>query len=208
MKTYKNREEAGKLLAEKLESYKDKDALVLAIPRGGVVTGYEVSKALNLPLDIIVTRKIGYPGNEEYAVGAVDHEGNLHFSEAHLQLLEFHSIAEEIKNQIKEAKRRLELYRGDKALPKIKGKEVILVDDGIATGITMLLAIKNVRKEKPKRIVVAVPVASTEAIDEIRKEVDEIIVLAPPEDFAGAVGSHYIEFEQVNDEEVIGLLKP
>lgn len=203
----KNREEAGKQLAEKLSQYQDKDAVVLALPRGGVVTGYEIAKKLNLPLDIVVTRKIGHPNNPEYAICAVSENGTLLCNELERAPINKRWLAEEIEKQKEEALRRLTVYRGGKSPIKIRGRAVIIVDDGIATGLSMRLAVALVKSQKPKRTVVAVPVAPREVIEQLENEVDEIVVLLPSSEFVGAVGAHYQEFEQVEDKEVIHLLQ-
>lgn len=203
---FQNRKDAGKQLAKELLRYRGKDAVVLALPRGGVVVGYEIVQALKLPLDIVVTRKIGHPSNPEYAIGAVDEKGTLLFNETEWRLIDEKRLKNDVERQKKEARRRMQIYRGDKKPPEIEGKTVIITDDGIATGLTMRLAVMAVRAGKPERIVVAVPVAPYEVTDELKKEADEFIVLLPPEEFRGAVGAHYREFEQVEDEVVIQLL--
>lgn len=204
-----NRTEAGKKLAQKLQRYKSTDAVVLALPRGGVVVGHAVANILSLPLDIIATRKIGHPSNPEYAIGAVDVNGLTVFNEMEVSHLNKQWIKEEIRKQKEEARRRTKTYRRGRRNLDISGKTIIIVDDGIATGFTMRLAVKAVKKGNPEKIVVAVPVAPTESIDKIRNEgADEIVLLEPPEGFLGAVGAHYREFKQVEDEEVINLLNP
>ncbi|HVY36083.1 MAG TPA: phosphoribosyltransferase family protein [Candidatus Paceibacterota bacterium] len=204
---FKNRHEAGILLAEKLQKYRGGDAVVLALPRGGVVVGRAVADALSLPLDIIATRKIGHPSNPEYAIGAVDAHGLSVFNEAEVASVDARWLKEETEKQMKEAKRRTSVYRKGKNPTALAGKIVIIVDDGIATGFTVRLATKVAQKEHAKKIIVAVPVAPLEAVDEIKQEgADEVILLEPPEDFFGAVGAHYQEFEQVEDQEVINLM--
>lgn len=205
----RNRHEAGILLAQKLQRYKNTNAIVLALPRGGVVVGRAIADALSLPIDIITTRKIGHPSNPEYAIGAVDATGISVWNEIEIASLDKQWVKEEVRRQKEEAGRRNKTYRKGKKGINISAKAVIIVDDGIATGFTMRLAIKAVKKENPEKIVVAVPVAPSESIDEIRNEgADEIILLEPSEEFMGAVGAHYQEFEQVEDEEVINLLNP
>jgi predicted phosphoribosyltransferase len=204
---FSDRREAGMLLAEKLQKYKGTSALVLALPRGGVVCGYELAHALSLPLDIIVTRKIAHPAFPEYAVGAVDERGTNIIDEATSTPLNAAWIQKEILKQSEEAKRRTLLYR--KGLPPLdlKGKTAIIVDDGIATGFTMRLAIKLVKDKHPRKIVVAIPVSPPEPLSMLKAEgADEIIALLKPEEFCGAVGGHYREFEQVTDGVVVQLL--
>lgn len=203
---FQNREDAGQKLAEKLERYRAAGAVVLALPRGGVVVGREIADALQLPLDIVVARKIGHPFNPEYAVCAVDEKGALLCNESEKNLLNEEWLAGEIEKQKKEAKRRTLSYRGEKKPIKIKGKTIIIADDGIATGLTMRLAVRAVKARKPSRVVVAVPVAPADVTQELKREVDELIVLSPPAEFAGAVGAHYKEFKQVDDDTVVRLL--
>ena len=204
---FTNRKEAGLKLAAKLSEYKDKDAVVLALPRGGIVVGCEIAKALNAALDIIAVRKIGYPGNPEFAVCAVDEKGTLLCDPIQKAMIDKEWLKEEAERQQNEAKRRSKLYRIGKAPLSLAGKIVILTDDGIATGLTIRLAIQSVKAQKPKKVIVAVPVAPTEVASIIKKEVDELIVLEPPEDFLGAVGAHYLDFRQVEDDEVIALMR-
>lgn len=202
---FQNRENAGQQLAKRLEHYRDTNAVVLALPRGGVVVGYEIAQSLGLPLDIVVTRKIGHPANPEYAICAVDEKGALLCNEDEREFVSKKWLEGEIERQKTEAARRLKIYRGNKNPLKTKDKTVIITDDGIATGLTMRLAVKIVRAQKPMRIVVAVPVAPADVVQKLKYEVDELIVLLPPAEFAGAVGAHYLEFEQVNDDAVIQL---
>lgn len=203
---FANREDAGRQLAGRLAHYRETDAVVLALPRGGVVVGGEIARVLHFPLDIVVVRKIGHPGNPEYAICATDEKGTLLCNEEEQKYVDQKWLKEEVKRQRQEAARRLKVYRGNKEPLEIKEKTVIITDDGIATGLTMRLAIAAVKARKPKRVVVAVPVASSEAANGIKREVDEFIVLLPPEEFLGAVGAHYAEFAQTGDEMVIRLL--
>lgn len=205
---FKDRHEAGKLLAKALAKYKNNKVVVFALPRGGVVIGYEVAKALKSPLDIIVTRKIGYPNNPEYAICVVDEKGSLLCNESEIKFVNQDWLQEEILREQKETERRVALYRGKQQPKEIENKVAIIVDDGIATGFTMRLAVRSIKIQNPKKIIVAVPVAPTEAIQELKEEgADEIITLLPPEEFMGAVGAHYMQFEQVEDSEVINLLQ-
>ena len=204
---FKNRSDAGEKLAERLRQYKNSNAIVLALPRGGVVVGYEVARLLGVPLDIVVARKIGQPQNPEYAICATDEKGTLLCDETEVRLVDQDWLKEEVERQRKEAKRRIQVYRNGKKPFQITNKVAIIIDDGIATGLTMRLAIKAVRKQKPDRIIVAVPVAPSDIVRELRREVDEIIALEPTEDFMGAVGAYYQEFEQVEDDTVIRLLQ-
>ena len=213
---FRDRNDAGRQLAEKLAKYSGQNAAVLALPRGGVVTGREIAQALGLPLDIAVVRKIGHPLSPEYAIGAVDDSGAIILNDAETESVSQAWLADEIEREKKEAERRVKAYRGGRKPIPISGKTALIVDDGIATGLTMRLVVRSLRAQhtagcggtcrRPARIVVAVPVASAEAVESLRKEADEVITLEPPEEFLGAVGAHYLEFAQVEDAEVIRLL--
>lgn len=203
---WKNRREAGGQMAHRLALYRGTDAVVLALPRGGVVVGHELACMLSLPLDIVVARKIGHPTSPEYAIGAVDENGESIMNEMEMRSVDKEWLKGKITEEAKEAKRRSALYRhGDWPLD-IENKIAIIVDDGIATGLTMELALQTVKKQRPRKVIVAIPVAPPEAISRLKEEADEVIVLDDPEKFKGAVGLHYAEFEQVKDDEVIGLL--
>ncbi len=202
---YKNRCHAGQRLAQALQDYaEESNTLIIALPRGGVVVGAEVAKALKLPLDIVCPRKIGAPSNEEYAIGAITETGEgiisqeLEVSEEYLKK----TIAEETKK----AKWRLDHYRKNRPPRNLKNKRVIIVDDGLATGSTMRAAIKTVRAEEAKEIVMAVPVAPPDTLSKLEKEVDKTVCLATPLSFY-AVGQFYESFDQTTDEEVIALLE-
>ena len=201
---FKNRQEAGKLLADKLLNYKDTESIIYALPRGGVVLGAEIADKLNLPLDIIITRKIGHPLNPEYAVCAISENGNVVCNEEEAEKIDENWLSRQSEDELKEAGRRRLLYKTKRL--STEGKIAILVDDGIATGLTMLAAINEIREQKPMRIVVAVPVMPRDAESKILNVADESVSLEIPEYFAGAIGSYYEEFGQVSDEEVIELL--
>jgi len=206
---YKDRKDAGLQLASRLTKYKDReDVLVLALPRGGVVIGYEVAKALNCLLDIIIIRKIGFPGQTELAIGAVSETGAVVLNEDIISTYTVSKeyIEEEISRQKKEILRRITLYRSGKGIPPLDGKIIILVDDGVATGATIKAAISTLKNEKIVRLVAALPVSSKDAEEEIKKTVDEWVCPETPVDFA-AVGNYYQDFTQVSDEEVVELLK-
>ncbi|MBI5445411.1 MAG: phosphoribosyltransferase [Deltaproteobacteria bacterium] len=208
MRMFKDRSEAGARLAEVLGSYSNREeALVLGLPRGGVVVAYEIARALGLQLDVLIVRKLGFPGQPEFGIGAV--------SETDRVVLNSDVIGRfgvppsylegEIGAQRQEMRRRAHLYRGDRALPALKGRVMIVVDDGVATGSTMKAAIATLRKEELQKLVVAVPVAPPDTADELRALADEFYCLATPELFR-AVGAFYWNFEQVSDAEVTRLL--
>lgn len=192
-------------LAKKLAKYRGEDAIVLALPRGGVVVGYEVAHALDLPLDIVVVRKIGHPSHEEFAIGAIDERGTILLSEQS-KSVDPKIFAQMARKELEEAKRRAELYRAERLVLPIKDKTVILVDDGVATGLTMRLAIKVVKDQDPRKVIVAVPVAAADTAAILSREADELITLEDPREFLGAVGAHYVHFDQTSDQEVIRLL--
>lgn len=205
---FKNRNDAGIQLSLKLKNYRDrKDVLVLALPRGGVVTGYEIARYLNLPLDVLIVRKIGFPGQPELGIGAVSETGIVVFNEIILNSYNVPQeyIEKEISRQKEEISRRIKIYRQGKELPQLEGKVIILVDDGIATGATMKAAIATLKKEKLKKLVIALPVAPPEVAKEMKEMADEFICLATPAGFT-AVGAYYEDFTQVSDEEVQELL--
>ena len=207
MKLFTNRTEAGKQLAASLQNI-SKNAIVLAVPRGGVVVGFEVAHALNIPLDIIITKKIGAPENPELAIGAVAEDGSYLLDDKLVRMLGIPQsyIKAEVERQKAEIKRRLKSYRNDAPSPEIAGREVILVDDGVATGSTLKAALRSLRNRGAKPIVVAVPVGPTETVTELKKEADRVICLLTPKPFY-AIGEFYEDFEQTTDEEVVELLK-
>jgi putative phosphoribosyl transferase len=206
---FKNRTDAGRKLAAKLTRYADhEDVLVLALPRGGVPVAYEVAKQLKAPLDVFLVRKLGVPGHEELAMGAIASGGVRVVNE---ELINYLGIPDEVIDAIaaveqRELERRAVAYRDDRPPPEIKDRVVILIDDGLATGSTMRAAAASLRLQKPRRIVVAVPVSSPETCDEFRSEVDEIVCAFTPQHFQG-VGLWYDDFSQTSDEEVRELLK-
>jgi putative phosphoribosyl transferase len=205
---YEDRQEAGRKLAEVLERYRGKDVVVLALPRGGIVLGAEVAKALKAPLDVVLVRKIGHPFGEEYAIGAVvlGEKPIYDDSEAAAADEAWLKRATASEQQVNEHRR--ELYYDDKFEPvPLKDKTVIIVDDGIATGLTMEAAVRAAQKQHPKQVIVAVPVTPPDSVERLRRLADEIVVLDDPEEFLSAVGAHYREFAQVDDSEVRSLLR-
>jgi len=206
---FKDRADAGRKLAARLTRYADQDnVLVLALPRGGVPVAYEVAKELKAPLDVFLVRKLGVPGHEELAMGAIASGGVRVVNE---ELVNYLGIPDQVIDGIaaveqRELERRGIAYRDDRPPPDVKDRIVILIDDGLATGSTMRAAALSLRLQKPRRIVVAVPVSSPETCDEFRSEVDEIVCAFTPQNLQG-VGLWYEDFSQTSDEEVRELLK-
>ena len=207
MAFFVDRVDAGKRLASVLKNFPGKKGIVLAIPRGGVVVGYEIAKTLNLPLDVIIPRKIGAPENPELAIGAVAEDGTTILDHNLIKYLGVSReyVIEETERQKQEIRRRLKLYRQDTSYPDLKGLDVIVVDDGIATGSTMKAALASVKNRGAASITVAVPVGPPSTIDELEKMADRVVCLYTPE-FFQAIGEFYRDFNQTSDEEVIGLL--
>jgi predicted phosphoribosyltransferase len=205
---YRDRVEAGRALASLLRDYADRpDVVVLALPRGGVPVGYEVARALHASLDVFLVRKLGVPGHEELGMGAVASGGVIVLNEQVVRALGIPSRAIEsvAEREQRELERREHVYRGDRPPPNVRGRTVILVDDGLATGGTMLAAVRALRQEQPARIVVAVPIAARETCDLLRQEADKVVCAATPEPFH-AVGVWYQDFTQTSDNEVRELL--
>ena len=205
---FQNREEAGRLLAGKLLQYRNApEGLILALPRGGVAVGYQLSLALHLPLDVFITREIGAPGNPEYALGAVSETGNIYVNQeaASAFRLARKTIEDLAQAERKEITRRQALYRQGRRLPPLEGRLIIVVDDGIATGATFFASVEAIRHQKPARLVAAIPVGPQETIMAARGSVDELVVMATPEPF-WAVGNHYVDFTQVEDHDVLEYL--
>ncbi len=205
---FRDRFEAGLILAQKLKNYAGENTVVLALPRGGVEIGFEVARVLHAPLDILIARKLGVPGHPELAFGAVAQGGVRAFNESVIRQagLSEEDIAFAVENEQAEVERRLRQYRGDRPLPDLHGKTVILVDDGLATGATALAAIQALKEMKPARIVLAVPVAAPSTVERLKDRVDEVVCVETPEQFM-AVGLWYQTFSQVSDREVIHLLE-
>jgi predicted phosphoribosyltransferase len=206
-KVFRDRRDAGRRLARELEKYRGDDVVVLALPRGGVPVGYEIAEALGAPLDVFLVRKLGVPGHEELAMGAIATGGVRIINR---DVVETVGIGEgEIEaaaaREERELERREKAYRGDRPAPDVEGKTVILVDDGLATGASMRAAVKALKGVKPGRIVVAVPTAAPETCAAFRGEVDEIICAITPEPF-WAVGAWYEDFTQTTDDEVRDLI--
>ncbi|XUM24604.1 phosphoribosyltransferase [Bradyrhizobium oligotrophicum S58] len=207
---FQNRTDAGRQLAEALLKYKGRHPVVLALPRGGVPVAAEVAAALNAPLDLLLVRKIGLPGQPELAMGAIaDDEGMT--TMRNQDVIELSGVTSEefevvCSKERAEIERRRKRYLGDRARAEVKGQVAIIVDDGVATGATTLAAIKAVRKQDPKELVLAVPVAPLDTIGKLHAEVDAVVCLHEPQEF-GAIGYFYRDFHQVSDDEVIATLR-
>jgi predicted phosphoribosyltransferase len=208
MVVFENRVEAGRKLASELLDYTSKETIVVAIPRGGVVVGYEIAHKLQCFLDVIVPRKIGAPFNPELAIGAVTEDGTIILDVALVERLGVPKrfIQKESERERSEIKRRLNLYRGELSSPSLKDCNILIVDDGIATGSTIKAALASIRKRKPKKVLITVPVAPYSTVVELEKIADQVICLAIPEPFY-AIGQFYRDFTQTSDQEVIRLLR-
>jgi putative phosphoribosyl transferase len=206
---FKDRADAGRKLAQELPGYGDRtDVIVLGLPRGGVPVAFEVAKALKAPLDIFLVRKLGAPGQEELAMGAIAPGGVRVLNHNVVQAL---NISDEIIETIaageqQELERREQAYRGDRPKPDVRGRTLILVDDGLATGASMRAAVIALRRQEPAGIIVAVPTAAAETCEALKGEVDEIVCVATPQPFLG-IGASYEEFSQMTDEEVRELIE-
>lgn len=205
---FRDRFDAGRQLATRLRDLEGQPAIVLALPRGGVLVGFEIAMTLRIPLDVILTRKIGAPFNPEYAIGVVAENGFVRVNEEEIALgvATPEYIRQTVPKLMAELERRREIYRGGQPLPDLSDKIAILVDDGVATGFTMLGAIVAVRELNPKEIVVALPVAPPSTAERLRYSVDRLEVLLTPEHLDG-VGDWYEDFHQATDEEVLELLR-
>jgi putative phosphoribosyl transferase len=207
---FKNRKDAGRKLAARLLKYKDEHPVVLALPRGGVPVAYEVAMALKAPLDVVVVRKLGAPGQPELGIGAVvdgDHPLSV-LNEEVLRALDVSDdyVNREVALELQEIRRRQESYRSGRSSERIEGRTAIVIDDGIATGGSVRAALRGVRRSNPMRLILAVPVAPPETAESLQPEVDELVCLSMPV-FFQAVGQFYEDFRQTTDEEVIQLLE-
>jgi putative phosphoribosyl transferase len=205
---FQDREDAGRQLAVRLAPYEQENAIVLALPRGGVPVGYAVSQQLKKPLDILAVRKIGAPGQDELAIGAVGPGGVVVWNQ---ELVAFFRLGPQglqasVQREIAELARRLSLFRGQRPYPRLAGQTAILVDDGLATGASARAAIQAVRALGPSKVILAVPVGAQSTVLQLRPLVDELVCLNTPESF-GAVSAWYVNFSQTSDQEVIDLLR-
>ena len=205
---FPDRHDAGKQLAQQLLQRQYKSPFVMALPRGGVVVGYEVAKALNAPLDVLVVRKLGVPDQPELAMGAIADNGVCILNQQLIHMLKIPEwqVKAAIEKEQRELERRLALYRGDRPMPDLKDKSVILVDDGLATGATARAAIRLLRQIRPLKVILAIPVCAPDTAASLGREVDELICLSLPTHFGG-VGAWYQDFQQTSDEEVVELLR-
>jgi predicted phosphoribosyltransferase len=205
---FRNREDAARQLAQRLKNRELHDPLVLAIPRGGVVTGAVLAQELGAELDVVLSRKLRAPGQPELAIGAITEDGGVylnHHAQAFLDLLEDY-LVEERRHQLAEIARRKQLFRGVRPQASVADRSVIVTDDGIATGSTMIAALQAVKTQKPREVIVAVPVASADRLEEVRRLCDDVVCLLCPEEF-WAIGQFYQDFTQVEDEQVLDLLR-
>ena len=208
---FQDRVEAGRRLATeltaRLPTIRDEDPIVLAIPRGGVPIGYEVARAIDAPLDLFIARKLGAPGHEELGIGAVAPGGTRFLDADAIRALGVSEgyIEEVTRKELAELERRLRCFRGDRPPPAIGGRSVVLVDDGLATGVTALASLAALRLQHPRRLVFAAPVCSIEGATAVSRQADDVVCVAMPERFFG-VGAWYRDFTQTSDEEVVQLL--
>ncbi len=203
-----DRTDAGRRLAKLLKRRIQGPCIVLAIPRGGVVVGYEVAKELGCPLDVVISRKVGAPAQPELAVGAVAEDGVVFVDEeiAGLVGVSRDYVERRAREEQREVRRRAEEYRGGREMPDLSGKTVILVDDGLATGLTMMAAVHMARNKGAEKVVVAVPVSPPETVAKLRRHADEVICLETPTNFY-AIGQFYERFDQLTDEETNSILR-
>ena len=206
--TFRDRREAGRRLTEALDGYRRRRPFILAVPRGGIVVGYEVAVGLDAPLDVVVPRKLRAPYNPELAVGAVAHDGSVYVDYPLVSSLRIPEeyLKEETATQLEEIRRRVSVYRGDRPQPALAGRAAIVVDDGIATGSTMIAALRAVRGMHAEVVVAAIPVAPPEGAESLRAEADDVVCLYTPTLFY-AVGQFYDDFGQTTDDEVVFLLR-
>jgi len=203
---FKDRKDAGRMLADALMEYKDSDAVVYALPRGGVVLGVEIAKKLHLPLDLVVPRKVGHPQQPEYGVCAITEDGHLVCSREEISRLAPAWLTSEVQKEQAEAKRRLQTYTANRPRAVPTNRTAIIVDDGVATGLTMLAAIEEIKDKGANWIVLASPIVPSDVADRLKRYVNELIALDIPVVYLGSVGAYYDKFAQLEDKEVTKLL--
>jgi predicted phosphoribosyltransferase len=203
---FEDRVDAGRKLAQALVSYKGEEVVVYALPRGGVVLGAEIARVLDAPLDLIIVRKVGHPLAPEYAIAAVAEDGHTVINRIEVDSIDRQWFNEHVRAEQQEAQRRRELYTHGRTAVPATDKIAIIVDDGLATGLTMFAAVQEVQHSRPRKVIVAVPVAPTQTVQELKEGVDDVIALCVTQDF-GAIGSFYLRFDQVSDEDVVELMK-
>jgi len=207
LKKFTDRAEAGRTLATLLTSYTGTKSVVYALPRGGLIVGKEIATALNPPLDLIITRKVSHPDNPEYALASVTEGGEVLCNAKEPSSVSESWFDEEVVKQQSEARRRRKSYLGERTRVSAKGKNAIIVDDGVATGLSIFLAIKEIKNDIPWKTIVAVPVISADVAQEMKGEVDEFFAIIIDENYAGSVGSYYENFSEVADEDVVDSLR-
>ena len=203
---FKNRKEAGRQLADALAEYTEEETVVYALPRGGVVLGVEVASRLDAPLDLVIPRKIGHPLQPEYGVCAVTEDGHLVCSKEEISRLDPAWLTAEVQKQQAEAKRRFDEYVAGRERADAQDKTAIVVDDGVATGLTMLAAIEEVKDRGPSKVVLAAPIIPGDVAQRLKRYVDEMVALDIPVVYLGAVGAYYDKFEQIEDKAVVKML--
>jgi len=204
---FRNRTDAGQKLAQALAKYRRQDGVIYPLPRGGVALGVEIARYLGMPLDLVIPRKIGHPYNPEYAICAVTEHGAPICNEREVAQVDPAWFRQRVEGERREARRRRELYLAGRAPLAVAGKTAILVDDGIATGLTMRAAVQDLRERRPGRLIVAIPVTPRDTAERLRREVDEVVALDVSDFYLGAVGAYYDEFPQLTDDEVVQLLE-
>jgi predicted phosphoribosyltransferase len=204
---FEDRVDAGRKLADALASYQGDDVVVYALPRGGVVLGAEIARRLKAPLDLMIVRKVGHPNSPEYAIAAVAEDGHSVVNPVEVDSIDRRWFDAHVRLEQEEARRRRQLYMHGRAPIPATGKVAILVDDGLATGLTMFAAVQEVRHSQPRKIVVAVPVAPPQTVERLKEVAEDVVALYVTSHF-GAIGAFYYRFDQVSDEEVIELMHP
>ena len=204
---FKNRTEAGKQLAQALEHYRGKPGVIFPLPRGGVALGVELARMLEMPIDLVIPRKVGHPANPEYAICAVSETGDPVCSRWEKERVDPEWLRQAIETEKRTARSRRERFLGDKQPLPLEGKTAVIVDDGIATGLTMRAAILEIKDRHPARIVLAIPVAPADSVAELEPLVDEVVGLEISDSFLGSVGAYYSDFTQVSDDQVVDMLR-